>query len=83
MLDDVTDVELTERQKLDHTLQAYGRLELRIAEVKRERDRLREALARLDGKVEPGWRQAVITQALRPLTPATDKPQTSEGESSA
>lgn len=36
--------EMTTSEALDHTLKAYGRMEMRLGEVKRERSRYREAL---------------------------------------
>jgi hypothetical protein len=36
-----------------------------VESLRTDLERYKTALKRLDGKVEPGWRQAVITRALR------------------
>jgi hypothetical protein len=51
------------RAKLDYTLQAYGRLEIRIAEVRRERERYRAALEQIAQSVDGEHRMGRLETA--------------------
>lgn len=67
-------------EKLTHTLQAYGRMELRLYETRRERDRYHEALLDAEDAIRDlyaaGWdskRKEIAEKAIAGIRSAFDQ----------